>query len=176
MPCLSARRLAGSVTWDAYSKRWHTKTEIPAKDREYAASLIGLQYPNRNKLMDVLRARDYNVFYKLGLAYGDAREIYHNSVCGLNWSSLQDTTARCYELMAFGIVPILNRVPDLLTMFTSGQDYLGFTTLNEAAEHVERAYKDRDWADQIGEQARKSVEPHHYEARIKTILQETGIV
>ena len=160
----------------AYSRRWHTKTEIPAKEREYAASLIGLQYPNRNKLFGELAARNFKLFYTLGLAYDDARKIYHNSVCGINWSSLQDTTARCYELMAFGIVPILNRVPDLLKMFKSGTDFLGFSTLNEAVDHVERANKDPDWANRIGEQARKAVEPHHYGARIEAILQEVGLI
>lgn len=160
----------------AYDPIWHSETPIHARDRKYDAALIGLQYDQRNRLVKRLRGDGHKVFYELGLAYEDARDIYHNTVVGLNWSSLQDTTARVFELMAMGIAPVLNRVPDLMTMFKDEQDFLGFDSEDEAVSHVNELLFDLDWADDIGRNAREAVLPHSWDARVQQILEDTGLV
>lgn len=160
----------------AYSPWWHKPSEIPWKDRKYDAALLGLQYQSRNQLVAALRSKGLRVAYELGPAYGDAMAIYHNTRVGLNWSSLQDTTARCFELMAFGLPAVMNRVPDLMGMFKDGEDFVGFDGLEDAVAHVEGLLAAPERAQKIGANARNSVEPHTWDSRIETILKEVGLI
>jgi hypothetical protein len=159
-----------------YDPIWHAETTIPASQRKWHAALLGLHYDRRTRLVNGLKNKGFNVKYELGPCYEDAREIYHNSICGLNWSSLQDTTARVFETMAYGIAPVLNRVPDLMELFVDRRDFLGFDTQDEAVQHVFDCVADRSYADQIGRAARKAVEPHTWDARIDQIFRNCGLV
>jgi len=159
-----------------YDPVWHAQTTVPMRERNIDAALLGLPYPNRTRLTDALKGRGHTVIYSIGQCYEDAREIYHRSLVGLNWSSLQDTTARCFEIMAFGIAPVLNRVPDLMAMFKDGEHFLGFDTLEQAIKQVERVLHDPALAEQIGLNARRAVEPHSWDARIQQVLSEAELV
>lgn len=159
-----------------YDPIWHAQTTVPMAERNIDCTLIGLPYANRTKLVDALKGRGRTVIYSIGDCYEDARAIYHRSVVGLNWSSLLDTTARCFEIMAYGIVPVLNRVPDLMELFRDGHDFLGFDTLEEALERVRLVMSDPDLAASIGENARRAVEPHSWDARMNQVLEEAGLV
>lgn len=158
-----------------YDPVWHAQTTIPWGDRRHDAALLGLKYANRNNLVARLRAKGYDVAYDLGPCYEDAREIYHSTRVGLNWSSLKDTTARVFEIMAFGIAPVINRVPDLFEIFTEGQDFLGFDNLDEAVTQVGWCLENPEAANALGEQARLSVEPHSWDARMQSVLEEAGL-
>ncbi len=168
-----------------YSPEWHRQTRIPFANREYDVALIGLHYPQRTALVERLRQpnnhphRDgagFNVFYDIGQAYDDAEAIYHSTRVGFNWSSKLDTTARCFELMAFGIPAVMNRVPDLMRMFKDREDFLGFDTEDEAVAMIHALLNDPEWAEQVGAAGRKAVEPHTWDARIEQILEETGAI
>jgi len=168
-----------------YDPIWHAQTTKPVRERQYDAALIGLDYPSRNSLIKRLRApnnhphregKGFKVFYDIGPCYHDAREIYHDTVIGLNVSSLKDTTARVFEIMGFGIAPVLNRVPDLMEMFVDRQDFLGFNTEDEAVALVHEALHNLDWAQEIGENARLAVEPHSWDARMKKVLEKAGLL
>jgi glycosyltransferase involved in cell wall biosynthesis len=159
----------------AYSPVWHTPTEVAWDQRENDAALLGLQYQHRTKLVSALRSQGLKVHYELGPAYGDARAIYHNTRVGLNWSSLQDTTARCFELMAFGLPAVMNRVPDLMSLFKDGQDFIGFDNESQAVTAINGLLADPQKAQEIGRAARKAVEPHTWDSRVETILKEVGL-
>lgn len=159
-----------------YDPVWHAQTDVDISNRNIDATLLGMAYPDRTKLTDALKAAGRTVIYSLGECYEDARTIYHRSVVGLNWSSLQDTTARCYEIMGYGIVPVLNRVPDLMQMFKDGQDFLGFDTVEEAVGQVKRVMDDSKLAEEIGFNARRAVEPHSWDARMEQVLEEAGLL
>jgi hypothetical protein len=168
-----------------YDPIWHAQTTKPIRERQHDATLLGMAYPSRTSLVNRLRApnkhkrregKGFNVFYELGKCYEDAREVYHDSVIGLNWSSLQDTTARVYEIMAFGIVPIINRVPDLMDLFRDREEFLGFDTEDEAVAMVHTILDDLDWAQEIGEKARRAVEPHTWDARMEKVLGVAGLL
>ncbi|NGX44889.1 MAG: hypothetical protein K940chlam2_00029 [Chlamydiae bacterium] len=168
-----------------YSPIWHTETQIPFEERSFDASLIGLQYDissvsnqgkgSRNTLAGRLINEQKQVFYRLGLAYQDARDVYHNTRVGLNWSSKQDTTARCFELMAFGLPAVMNRVPDLVDLFEDGKDFLGFDTEDEAVANINELLSNKERAVEMGKRARRSVEPHTWNARVKKILETAGL-
>ena len=104
----------------AYDPVYHANTPYSWTEREYDLSLIGLQYSQRTNFFRDVKTLGYATYYDIGKAYGDARDIYHKTRVGLNLSSRKDTTARVYELMAFGIVPLLNRTPDLMEIFKDG--------------------------------------------------------
>ena len=159
-----------------YSPTWHTETQIPFDERSFDCALLGLQYGNRNKLIDRLLSDQFQIAYRLGPAYQDAKNIYHDTRVGLNWSSQQDTTARVFELMALGLPAVMNRVPDLMAMFEDGKDFLGFETEGEAVQHVHALLADTPRAVEIGKQARRAVEPHTWNARVKKIFETVGLI
>lgn len=160
----------------AYDPIWHAPSPIPMADREYDAALIGLQYPNRIKLTSLLRARGKKVFFELGPVYEDALAIYHNTRVGFNWSSLQDTTARVFELMAMGVVPVLNRVPDLMEMFVDGRDFQGFDTMDEAVELICTYSENHREAQIVANAAMDAVREHTWDNRMQQVLEETGVL
>lgn len=160
----------------AYDPVFHSPSPVPMKDRAYDASLVGLGYPNRVGLFTALARMGMNTYFGVGPAYGDAREIYHQTKAGINWSSLKDTTARVFELMALGTVPILNRVPDLTEMFVEDQDYLGFSTMEEAIQKVDYVIRNPDKAEALAANAKQAVAPHTWDSRIEQILRETETI
>jgi glycosyltransferase involved in cell wall biosynthesis len=159
-----------------YDPIWHAQTTVPVEERDIDATLLGLPYPNRNQLVSRLTGMGFNVRYDVGPCYNDAREIYHRSVIGLNWSSLLDTTARVFEIMAFGICPVLNRVPDLMEMFEEGRHFIGFDTVDQAASRIDTLLNNKDMAQEVGENARRAVEEHTWDARMDHVLKEAGLV
>lgn len=159
----------------AYDPIWHSGSPIPFEDREYDAALIGLAYQNRKLLVHTLRASGLNVYFELGPAYDDARTIYHNTKVGFNWSSLRDTTARVFELMALGVVPVLNRVPDLVEMFDDRKDFIGFDRLPQAVDAIQHALANPDESRRIINNATEAVRPHTWDARVTQILETVGL-
>lgn len=146
-------------------------------DKDYDASLIGLNYENRTKLVNALRSKGYKVLYEIGLVYDEYRMENNRAFIGLNWSSLLDINARTFETMAMMQVPIINRLPHLDKLgFTEGRHYLGFDNVEEAVSQVEWALNNRDAAKSIALTAHNFVhENHTYEKRVKTILETVGL-
>jgi len=160
----------------AYDPQWHTPSPIPPSQREYDAALVGLQYGHRIDLVTRLTGLGLRVYFDTGPAYEDARRIYHQSRVGLNWSSLKDTTARVFEIMAFGIAPVLNRVPDLVSMFKEGEHFYGFDTVQEGVMAALKLAQDPFMADEIGRKAQTAVAPHTWDARMDDLLRKVGLV
>ena len=78
--------------------------------------------------------------------------------------------------MAFGIAPVLNRVPDLMEMFTDREHFLGFDDENEAVNAIKACIDDKDFAQALGEKAREAVRPHSWDARAQKILEKAHLV
>lgn len=123
--------------------------------KEYDVTCIGNIYDNRVRLFGRLDAEGYRICFQLGVAKNDAKELYNQSIIGLNWSSRLDMTARVFEVMAMGIVPVINRVPDLANFFEEGKHYLGFSDEDEAVNKVKTVIDNPDIAKNIAENARK---------------------
>lgn len=156
----------------AYDPYWHTPTLVPWADREYDVSLVGLMYQHRTELMQRLTREGKRTFYDTGPAYDEAREIYHRTRIGLNWASRDDTTARVFELMAFGIPAVLNRVTDLGIMFKDGVHFAGFDTQEEAVSNIDYLLENFTAAQQMAERALEAVKPHTWDRRMALVMEE----
>jgi spore maturation protein CgeB len=117
-----------------------------------------------------IQASGKKTFYDTGPAYEDARTIYHSTRVGLNWSSRLDTTARVFELLAFGLPAVLNRVPDLVDMFVDGQDFVGFDSQDEAMIGIDGLLSKPDRAAEIAKAGLEAVKKHTWDARMAEVL------
>lgn len=144
-------------------------------EKEYDVTCVGNIYENRVRLFQRLNAEGYRTYLQVGAAKEDAKTLYNQSIVGLNWSSRLDMTARVFEVMAMGIVPVINRVPELAQFFEEGKHYLGFSDENEAANKIKMAVDNPDIAKTIGENARKIMveEKHSWDDRIQEMLSLT---
>lgn len=145
---------------------------------EYDCSIIGIHYPQRNEWVSRLRAKGVKVNYRIGDIYDEYREENNKAWIGLNWSSLEDVTARVFEIMAMELVPVLNRLPGLDVLgFEEGAHYLGFSSMDEAVEKVMWATHNREQAKQIAHNAHQFVHQQKmtYDTRVSRILAEFGV-
>lgn len=159
----------------AYDPIWHIPKAVPWATRTQDTAIIGLHYPQRDALVSRLTRLHISTAYTIGPCYEDAAAIYHQTRIGLNWSSLQDMNARVFEILAFGLPLVTNRIQALGLYFQEGEHYLGFNTVDEAVGCVERLLADPEEAQEMAARGFVAVEPHTYDARIQTILEVTGL-
>lgn len=151
----------------AYDPIYHSPEKQP---RNYDVCLIGLHYENRNKLVNELKDRGINVFYSLGPSFDEARTLYNQAPIGINWSSLQDLTARVFELLGMHRLAVVNDVPDLSHFFVDERDLIVFETIDEAIEKIVHYLDNSSETEIIAEQGHKTVQAHTWDARIEQIL------
>jgi len=147
--------------------------------KDYDCSIVGLHYPQRDEWVARLRALGIKVNYRIGDIYDEYREENNKAWIGLNWSSLQDVTARVFEIMAMKMVPVLNRLPGLdILGFEEGRHYLGFSSMQEAVEKVQWAIANPDFAKQIALEAYQKVnwDKMTYDTRIQQIFSTMGVL
>ena len=152
----------------AYDPVWHAPEKQP---RKYDVCLIGLHYETRNKLIASLKGWGFDVYYDIGPCFDEARTLYNQAPVGLNWSSLQDLTARVFELLGMKRLAVVNRVPDLPRFFEDGSDLLAFDTLGEAVEKVIFALEHPAEAEDIAAAGHAAVQGHTWDTRIDQILE-----
>jgi glycosyltransferase involved in cell wall biosynthesis len=152
----------------AYSKYHHFHEDLQKK---YDACMIGLQYEQRTRLINKLVSRNKKVFYDIGVVFDEYRRVYNASKIGLNWSSLLDLNARCFELLAMGSCAVMNRVPDLPTFFTDGEHYVGFDDMDEAETKILQLLEDDDMREEISSAGHRKVQFHTYDARVQQMLE-----
>jgi hypothetical protein len=166
----------------AYSPRVHYPTprgigldgiaDEVLKDTD--AVLIGMPYENRIKWVDELRKHDVSVIFENSPVFDEYRELANRARIGLNWSSLNDLNARFFETPAFGLAPVMNRVPDAHLFLDEGKDYVAFSDLNEAVEGVLYLKNNPDKAKEMATNAYNHIQGQTYDARVEQILRECG--
>jgi hypothetical protein len=160
----------------AYDPIWHAPLERIGS-YEYDFCLVGLVYEHRQQLVDQLRARGYRVYCDTGPVYDQVRELYSKSRVGLNWSSLDDTNARAFELMAMGIPAVMNETTDMKSIFRrDNMPFMEFRDLGGALRACEELANanDAQMASLAAEQ-QLVVKPHTWDARIQTIFDVVGL-
>ena len=155
---------------------WHSR--IPNLDQLYDISLIGNTYPNRVELMNQLRNAGHKTYFELGVAKEDARKVYSQSYIGVNWSSLQDLTARVFEISLLGVVPVVNQVPDLNGLFQENVHYLSFSDISSARTQINNVLNDRALGQTIANNAVKNIieNKHTWDDRVSTILETAHLL
>ena len=144
-------------------------------DKEYDVVMIGLQYPDRIKMANVLRSEGVRVHHSIGQSFDEYREMYNKSKVGISWSSKDDLIARVFEIMGMKLPLVTNRVPDLPEHFDEGSHYLGFDNLYEGVERVQRILDSTKKYTQMVDQAYEEViENHTYAHRIQQIFDTVG--
>lgn len=168
--CMQSNYVVGDDIWLPYAVDNHwfypEKSEL-----KYDACLVGLQYPQRNELVNRLRRNGKQVFYDNGQILDEYRTIYNQSKVALNWSSLQDLPVRVFEAMGMKRPLVTNRVPDLLRLFKEGVHFLGFDNLDEAESQVNYLLANPDYAKEMAETAYNEVMTKHtWKHRIDEML------
>jgi len=154
-------------------------SDPPKPYHEYDCSIVGLHYPQRDEWVKRLREKGIKVNYRIGDIFDEYRIENNKAWIGLNWSSLQDVTARVFEIMAMRMVPVLNRLSGIDYLgLEENRHYLGFSTMEEAVEKVEWAIAHKDYAMQIANHAYQFVHERKftYDQRIKQILETCKLI
>lgn len=163
----------------AFDPIHHFPDKMANVEDVYDCSIVGLHYPQRDEWVRRLREVGIKVNYRIGDVYEEYRKENNKAWIGLNWSSLQDVTARVFEIMAMRLVPVLNRLPGLDFLgFEEGRHYLGFSTMDEAVEKVQWAIKNKNFAIQVANQAYNFVYERGmtWDNRAKKILEVVGLI
>jgi spore maturation protein CgeB len=146
-------------------------------EKEYDVCLIGLHYPERNKLINSLKGMGMSVYYDLGPAYHDYRELYNKSRVAISWSSKGDLIARVFEMMAMKLPLVTDRVPDLPNHFVEDEHYKGFSSLSEAVQKVHWCLHNYAEAMEMAENGCRKVHAQHlYKYRVSDILRECKLI
>jgi hypothetical protein len=155
----------------AFDPVWHAPMEDVAQTHD--CTLLGLHYENRNALVESLRREGVRVHYELGIVFDEARQIYNQAPIGLNWSSLNDLTARVFELLGMKRIAVVNWVPDLDKHFQDGIDLITFRSLQEAVAKVKWCLEHPALAGAIAERGHQTVQRQSWDVRVNQILEET---
>lgn len=146
------------------------------REKRNDVCMIGLQYDQRTKVINILKEKGLNVFYDIGHIYEEYQELYNKSKVAFSWSSLEDLPARVFENMLMAVPLVTNRVPDLSTHFVEDEHYLGFDTTEEAIEKIMWALEHEKEANEMAWNAhRKVLALHTWDHRIDTILEISGL-
>lgn len=140
------------------------------------AVLIGMPYENRVQWVNELRKHDVSVIFENGPIFDEARALYNRGRIGLNWSSMQDLNARCFELPAMKLASVMNLVPDVGKFFSQGEHYIGFNFLDEAIKNVIWLKEHPKECNTIAEEAYRNVQGQTYDSRVEKILEECDFV
>jgi glycosyltransferase involved in cell wall biosynthesis len=153
----------------AHDPVWHA-VDVDAEN-EFDCCLLGLHYSQRVELVKQLRARDVSVKFDLGPVYEEARRFYNAAHIGLNWSSLLDLNARVFELLGFGVLAVVNRVPDLGEFFKEGEHLVVFDGMEEAVDKVTYYLEHENERERIAARGHEAVAEHTWDARVEQILE-----
>lgn len=153
---------------------WHSPMEGLPQD--YDACLIGLHYPQRDRLVDYLRKMGLRVYYSLGEVYNEYQIQNCKATVALSWSSLKDTPARVYEAMSMSRILLANRTEDLTGQFVEGEHFLGFDNEQEAGEQIKRILKDENMREDMRWSAHRKIQAQHlWDHRVESILERCGL-
>lgn len=138
------------------------------------AVLIGMPYENRVQWVDRLRKHGVSVIFENSPVFDEYRQLANRARIGLNWSSMNDLNARFFETPAFGLAPVMNRVPDAWLFLNESTDYIGFDNLDEAVDGVLYLKNNPDKVQEMAKNAFNHIQGQTYDVRVDTILEECG--
>lgn len=88
-------------------------SSIPWDRRKYDVSLVGVPYPERVRLMQLVKDAGYKVFFGMGLLQEDCAAIYQDTRISLCVSAAGDVAQRIFETAACGCLILSDPLHDL---------------------------------------------------------------
>lgn len=114
-------------------------SHIPWEEREYDVCMIGVMYPQREKLLNALAAAGLKVVYGTGVLYEDCAALYQNSRISLCASAAGDVAQRIFETAACGCSILTDPLPDLQQHNKEVFKLNGWASYTNASECVDIA-------------------------------------
>lgn len=154
-----------------FDVEWHSPMDV---QKQYDVAMIGNLYQNRHIVYERLRGTSRSLFFEVGPAKEEARNIWNQSIVGLNWAAERDINARCFELAGIGnIIPMCNTFQGMDMFFKPGVHYVSFTTFQDFFEKLWMVEQDLPQSMEIGVNARKNVidNKHSWDDRVDQILE-----
>lgn len=166
----------GTIGTPPNDKDWKNPPEsVEYVQKDVDAVLIGMPYENRVQWVNELRKRGVSLIFENGPIFDEARALYNRGRIGLNWSSMNDLNARCFELPAMKLYPVVNNVPDLF-LHEYFHSHAIFSNMNEAIEKVVWAKEHPEDTQRNAVAAYELIQGQTHDARVQTILEESGFV
>jgi hypothetical protein len=141
-------------------------------DIAYVGSDDRSSYPERARLLDIIRARHANVLlgraapHEMGNIYSRAKIVFNKSV-------RNDVNMRYFEAMAAGAVLLTDklRANGVAELFEPGVDFLEYEDERSLLELIDRVLSDDAAREALGEHARRTILARHtYRHRAQAIL------
>ena len=154
---------------------WHKPQDV---EKKYDVALLGNIYQQRVELFTILERRGAKIKFGLGDGKWDVGRIYSQSKIGVNWSSMDDITARVFEIAACGICPVYNQVPYLDEILTPGEDYIPFSDLMYAQNIIIDTLQNEELMIKMGASARAKIVSgkHFWDDRFQQMLEIMNLV
>ncbi len=155
----------------AYDPTLHTPSSIPFSAREYDIAMIGVMYPQREKLVESLRKAGLKVLAGTGLVYDQYVAAYHNARISLCVSACGDVAQRVFETAAMGCVVMSDNCADFSMLQPSGIWIYDPATIVDEAQ----AILSQPRAALVNIEAAQSwVRPHTWDSRATMLLETVG--
>lgn len=120
-----------------YDPTVFTLSPIPWENREFDICLVGVLYPRRQTLVDLMREAGLKVFAATGLLYDEYRAAYQNSRISLCVSAAGDVAQRIFETAAMGCAILTDPLLDIMDEKTANDlGFKGYATYWSDAEAV----------------------------------------
>lgn len=111
--------------------------------RVWDASLIGVLYENRGKLVhEIAHHGRLSVFADTGILFEDCAAIYQESKIALNASAAHDLSQRIFENAACGCVVLTDELPDLKFIKYPAGAIVQYKDLKDAVKQAQAILKD----------------------------------
>lgn len=175
------------TTWlpCAFDQTIFTPSPIAWEDREYDVAIVGVMYPRRQALVNLLRARGYKVFAETGLLYEEYRNAYHNARISLCVSANGDVAQRIFETGAMGCLVLTDPLHDLVNVQTGEtpdtNKALGLSGFSVYGSDLECLQQVERWIHEVPDVARAGVakmqaacQQHTWDARAQVIINWVG--
>jgi spore maturation protein CgeB len=164
-----------------YSERWE-RPPIPAEKCTYDVAFIGVNYFDRKKYIDYLRAKGVSIFVG-GYGWGgignivtqdDIPKIYNSSKVVLNFSQStggRQTKARVFEAVAAGSCLLTEESADLSQYFIINKELITFQSEHDCFLKIQLLIGDPGLRNRIAfDGYSRCIESYSYEKQFKAIF------
>lgn len=155
-----------------YDPAAHTDT---GGERDYDVGMVGVMYPERQALIDALRAAGLRVLAGTGLLWEDYNAAMNRCKLALVNPVANDLPLRFFENMAQGCCVLAPRLPDAERLgFKAGVNFWPYATAAELVKESQWLLKNGHWQT-VATSGQVAVQGHTWDARAQTLLNTLGM-